>query len=67
MFRSRFFWKLYASYAALVLVTSVAIGGLVLEQVGRSRRESLRETLRAECVLLRPIAEQSKVSLMKMK
>lgn len=41
MVRRSFFWKLYVSYAVLVIVSAVVIGALVLENL---RQNALRET-----------------------
>ncbi len=56
MFRSRFFWKLYLSSAALVLLTALGIGGLALEQTERALLREKEIRLRHQCVAMAPEA-----------
>jgi two-component system, OmpR family, phosphate regulon sensor histidine kinase PhoR len=56
LIRGRFFWKLYAGYVAIVLATTLLVGGLV---AWRLRREWLHETendLRDKATLIAEIA-----------
>ncbi|MDA0840422.1 MAG: ATP-binding protein [Planctomycetota bacterium] len=58
MFRSRFFWKLYSSYAALLVVTSVLTGSLVHWRLKASLNVELEKTLESKCILLAPYARR---------
>lgn len=56
MIRSRFFWKLYAGYIAVILLTTAFVVGLAAWQL---RRDWLHETevvLRSKAALLRELA-----------
>lgn len=54
---SRFFWRLYASYAAVLLLTSIVIGLLVQAKSNETLREEHRTYLRQSGLLLSPFAE----------
>jgi two-component system phosphate regulon sensor histidine kinase PhoR len=54
--RSRFFWKLYASYALLVLATTAVVGSLVLHQMSRSLLIEVATSLRDKTRLIEPYA-----------
>lgn len=54
--RSRFFWKLYASYAALVLATTAIVGILVHHQMSRSLLAEVATSLRDRTLLIEPYA-----------
>ena len=56
MLQSRFFWRLYASYAVLILVTCTVIGLLVQRQLERTLEEGLERTLQHEALMLEPFA-----------
>ena len=57
--RSRFFWNLFASYTAVLLVTALLVGGLVEARLGSKLLADTESTLRQECVLLSPLAQRS--------
>ena len=59
MFSSRFFRKLAASYAAIVLITSGLIGLLVHEQMKRSLLDGLVADMEAKNLLLGPYARSA--------
>ena len=59
LIRSQFFWRLYASYAAVLLCTAVAIGVLVDRQLSRSLNQSVERSLRKDCVLVSLEAERA--------
>lgn len=52
MLRSRSFWTLFGSYAALVLLAAGVIGSLTLAEVRHSLRQSSHDYLQAQCDLL---------------
>ncbi len=54
--RSRFFWKLYASYALLVLATTAVVGSLVHHQMSRSLLTEVATSLRDKTRLIEPYA-----------
>ena len=56
VFRSRFFWKLYASYALLVLGTTVVVGNLVQHRMAGSLLEDITASLRDKALLMEPYA-----------
>ena len=56
IFKSRMFWSLTTSYALVVLLTAVIVGGLVDHRLERDLREDLTATLQDECVLLESVA-----------
>jgi two-component system phosphate regulon sensor histidine kinase PhoR len=57
--RSRFFWKLYASYALLVLATTAVVGSLVHHQMARSLLTEVARSLRDRTRLIEPYAAQA--------
>ena len=57
MFRSRFFWKLYSSYALLVLLSLGATGSLVLQQYRSDLATRLESSLRVQAAMLEHFAE----------
>ena len=57
--RQSFFWKLFASYGALLLVTAGTIGLLVDRWLTDSLRSGLEESLSDGCELLSPLAERA--------
>ena len=59
LFGSRFFLNIFASYAAILLVTSILVGVLVVDSTVRNLREDQETSLRNYCSLLAPIAEQA--------
>ncbi|HSR66691.1 MAG TPA: ATP-binding protein [Acidobacteriota bacterium] len=56
MKRSRFIWKLYASYVVLILLTAGVVGVLVGRQIQRDSIEETRSGLREAVYLLREVA-----------
>ena len=56
MLRSRSFWTLFGSYAALVLLAAVTIGSLTVSEVRRSLWAATQDYLEAQCNLLAPLA-----------
>ena len=56
MLRSRFFWKLFGSYAILVLLTTLAVSYLAGRYIERTQFDAKVESLRRQCVLLSPYA-----------
>ncbi|HSR53252.1 MAG TPA: ATP-binding protein [Acidobacteriota bacterium] len=54
--RSRFIWKLYASYVVLILLTACVVGVLVGRQIQHDSIEETRRGLREEVHLLRDAA-----------
>lgn len=56
MLRSRFFWKLFGSYAILVLLTTLSVAFFVGRYVERAQFDAKVESLRRQCVLLSPYA-----------
>lgn len=59
IFRSRIFWKLYASMSAVLLATAVLVGALVDQRLERSLLDSLEATLTDECLLFSPLARRA--------
>lgn len=59
LLRSRFFWNLLASYAALLLVTGVLVGWQVQSRLEASLLRDLQETLRRDCEMLAPLASEA--------
>lgn len=58
MLRSRFFWKLFASYTLLLLLTSGLIGFLVHGRMKQILIGELEANLKNHCQLLEPYAER---------
>lgn len=58
MMRSRFLWKLYAGYSALILLSTVVVGGLIAQRIERDSFEEIQQSLRAQAVLLKDLAAQ---------
>jgi two-component system phosphate regulon sensor histidine kinase PhoR len=56
LFRSRFFWKLYASYALLVLATTAIVGSLVHRQMSQSLLTEVATSLGDKTRLVEPYA-----------
>ena len=52
MIKSRFFWKLFLSYALIIVVTVASVGVLVLGEFRRDLVERLELSLRNQCVSL---------------
>ncbi|NNE07943.1 MAG: HAMP domain-containing protein, partial [Gemmatimonadetes bacterium] len=59
MLRSRFLWKLYAGYVALILLTSTLIGLSVARAIARDTIHDTEQMLFARAALLRDIATTS--------
>jgi two-component system, OmpR family, phosphate regulon sensor histidine kinase PhoR len=56
VFRSRFFWKLYAGYVAVILLSTAGAGWLVARRLVRDSESELVDALRGKVALLREIA-----------
>ncbi|MGD8869865.1 MAG: hypothetical protein PVI01_19750, partial [Gemmatimonadales bacterium] len=56
MRQSRLLWRLYAGYAALVVLTTVMLGVLVDRSVERDLVRQIHDALETEAVLLNEIA-----------
>ena len=56
MLRSRFFWKLYAGYSALILISSVVVGITISRGVERDTLQEVRQSLEARATFLREMA-----------
>ena len=59
LIRSQFFWRLYASYCVVLVVTAVAIGLLVDRRLTGSQTEALERSLKRDCVLIGSFAERA--------
>lgn len=59
MLRSRFLWKLYAGFVALVLLTTMVVGFLVNRDVEKASLHEIEASLRNKATLLRHIAKPS--------
>ena len=59
MFRSRFFWKLYAGYVVLVVLAVATVGVLVARRVSQDSLREVEASLYARAALLREIAALS--------
>lgn len=59
MLHSRFFWKLYAGYSALILISSAVVGILTSQRVERDARHEIRQSLEIRAMLLKEPATQS--------
>lgn len=51
--RSRFLWKLYAGYSALILISSAFVGILISQRVERDALKEIRQSLEARAILLK--------------
>ena len=58
MLRSRFLWKLYAGYSALILLSVVIVGGMITRRMEQDALAEIRQSLEARAVLLRGLARQ---------
>ena len=56
MIRSRFLWKLYVGYAAVILISVATIGVLVTRQIMENSLEEIRLELRGKAFLLADMA-----------
>jgi signal transduction histidine kinase len=56
MLRSRFLWKLYASYAVIIVLLAIVVGAVICQEIQRDARREIEESLRARAALLGPIA-----------
>ena len=56
MLRSRFFLKVYAVYAALILLAIAVVGGLVAQKVEQESQQSIQRSLADQAVLVRELA-----------
>ena len=53
MLRSRFFWKLYAGYSAIIVITCALIGILVSQRIERDTLEEIAQSLETKATLLK--------------
>lgn len=53
MLRSRFLWKLYAGYSALILISGTVVGIVVTQRIERDTLEEIRQSLEARATLLK--------------
>ena len=58
MLRSRFLWKLYAGYVALIFLSTAIVGVLIARQVERDSLEDIRGSLKARAILLTDLARR---------
>ncbi|MBL4770724.1 MAG: HAMP domain-containing protein [Planctomycetes bacterium] len=56
MFRSRFFWKLFGSYAILVLLTTLVVAYFVGRYMENAQWEARISSLQEQCVVMAPYA-----------
>lgn len=63
MFRSRFFWKLFLSYALVILATVGSVGFLVLREYRQDVSERVEESLRFQLVALADLVDGSRPGL----
>ncbi len=56
MFRSRYLWKLYASYAFLILLTIAVVGALVAGRIEKDAMVEIDRRLESQTRLLRELA-----------
>ncbi len=56
MLGSRFLWKVYAGYAAVILLTAVVVGVLVVRGFDRDLTDQIQTSLHSEALLLENIA-----------
>ncbi|VAX22488.1 Phosphate regulon sensor protein PhoR (SphS) [hydrothermal vent metagenome] len=57
MFSSRLIWKIYASYAAVILLSSALLGGLVTNWMKQDSIFDVRNKLQSQAYMLKVIAE----------
>jgi len=53
MLRSRFLWKLYTGYSAIIVISAVVVGALMSRGVERDARKEIRQSLQAQANLLK--------------
>ncbi len=58
MLRSRFLWKLYAGYSALILTSSAIVGIMISQRVEGDALAEIQQSLHARAVLLEEVASQ---------
>ena len=58
MLRSRFFWKLYASYSALILLSSLIVGTVISRRMERGALEEVRQSLAVRASFLQERASR---------
>ena len=59
VFGSRFFWRLYATYSAVLITTALLIGFLVERRVTAAVTEDLRSSMEDACRLIEPYARDA--------
>jgi two-component system phosphate regulon sensor histidine kinase PhoR len=59
MLQSRFFWKLYAGYVVLILLSSVIVGVMIARQTEQDSLSEIRNSLETTSILLRQLARPS--------
>ncbi|MEM8710317.1 MAG: ATP-binding protein, partial [Planctomycetota bacterium] len=60
MFRSRFFWRLFVSYALVILMTVAAVGFLVLREYRQDLSERIETSLRDQLYSLSDLVDGSR-------
>ena len=53
MLRSRFLWKLYAGYSAVILISSAFVGIIISHRVERDTLEEIRQSLQTQAIFLK--------------
>ena len=59
LIRSRFFWRLYASYCAVLIITAVVIGSMVDHRLTGTLTDALERSLKRDCILIGSFAERA--------
>ena len=59
LIRSQYFWRLYASYCVVLIVTAVVIGLLVDSRLIGWQTDALERSLKRDCVLIGSFAERA--------
>lgn len=59
MLRSKFLWKLYASYVALIFISTAIVGGLIIRETERDSLEEIQQSLANHAILLKELAKNS--------
>lgn len=59
MFRSRFLWKLYAGYVALIFLSTAIVGGLIIRKSDRDSQAETLRSLKARAIMLEDLVSHS--------
>jgi two-component system phosphate regulon sensor histidine kinase PhoR len=59
MFSSRLLWKIYAGYAAVILLSSILLGGLVTQWIKSDSLDDIRSQLQSQALMLKAIATKT--------